>query len=68
MKAAGKSNKLLASMEDVNGDGHIDLVVKIEDQDGVFTQGSGIATLTGNLLPAFGGTAIEGTDTICITQ
>jgi hypothetical protein len=61
--ARGKAN--LAAYEDVNADGFTDLVVKIEDVDGTFTQGSGTATLTGNLL---GGTPILGTGDICITQ
>jgi hypothetical protein len=68
VSAKGKSNKLLAAYEDVNGDDFTDLVLKIEDVDGTFTQGSGSATLTGNLLPEFGGTPIEGTGEICITQ
>ena len=61
--ARGKSNKLMAHIEDVNGDGFDDLVVQIEDVDGTFTSGSGTATLTGNL---FDGTAFEGSDEICI--
>jgi hypothetical protein len=63
--ARGKANKLLAAYEDVNTDGFTDLVIKIEDVDGTFTQGSGTATLTGNLLD---GTSILGTGDICITQ
>lgn len=63
VKAVGKSNKLLASIEDVNGDGFDDLVVKIEDVDGAFTSGSGTATLTGQL---WDGTPFEATDEICI--
>lgn len=63
VRAAGKSNKLLAHYEDVNGDGFEDLVIQIEDSDGVFQNGEGTATLTGNL---FDGTPIEGTDSICI--
>ncbi len=62
----GKSNKLLAHIEDVNGDGFDDLVVQIEDVDGIFTSGTGTATLTGTLLPEFGGASIQGTDNICI--
>ena len=50
VKAAGKINKLLANIEDVNS-------------DGVFSSGSRTATLTGKL---FDGTPIEGTDSICI--
>lgn len=63
--AKGKSNKLLAAIEDVNNDGYLDLVIKIEDVDGTFTQGSGMATLTGNL---YDGTPIIGYGDICITQ
>lgn len=66
IKAVGKSNKLLASVEDVNGDGYDDLVVKIEDIDGTFSSGDGTAILTGNLYPEYDGTAIEGTDAICV--
>lgn len=64
----GKADKLLAAYEDVNGDGFMDLVVKIEDVDGTFTQGSGYATLTGFLYAEFGGNPIEGVGDICITQ
>lgn len=64
--ARGKSNKLLAHIEDVNGDGFDDLVVQIEDVDGSFTSGSGTATLSGNLFPEYGGTPIQGSDNICV--
>jgi hypothetical protein len=64
--ARGKAEKLLAHVEDVNGDGFDDLVLNIEDTDGTFSSGSGTATLTGNLLTAFGGTPIQGTDAICV--
>jgi len=40
VKAVGKSNKLLAHYEDVNTDGYEDLVVQIEDMDGVFNEGT----------------------------
>jgi len=53
------------NIEDVNGDGFDDLVVKIIDADGTYAVGTGTATLTGQL---FDGTPIEGTDSICITQ
>jgi hypothetical protein len=66
VKSAGKSNKLLASIEDVNKDGFNDLVVKIEDKDGTFVSGAGTAKLTGNLYAQYGGTAIEGSDDICV--
>jgi hypothetical protein len=61
--ARGKSNKLLAHIEDTNGDGFDDLVVQIEDVDGTFASGSGTATLTGNL---WDGTPFEGSDEICV--
>jgi hypothetical protein len=63
VRVVGKSDKLQAHIEDVNNDGCDDLVVQIEDQDGVFENGETEATITGNL---YDGTAIEGTDTICI--
>jgi hypothetical protein len=66
IRAVGKSNKLLAHIEDVNGDGFPDLVVKIEDTDGTFTSGAGTAAVTGNLLEEFNGTEFQGTDFICI--
>ena len=53
------------NIEDVNGDGFDDLVVKIIDTDGTYEVGTGTATLIGQL---FDGTQIEGTDSICITQ
>ena len=65
IKAVGKSNKLLAHIADVNEDGFNDLVVQIEDSDGVFTPGDTTATVTGNL---FDGTPFEGADTICIVD
>ncbi|NIM50256.1 MAG: hypothetical protein GTO22_13570 [Gemmatimonadales bacterium] len=61
--AQGKSNKLLAHLEDVNGDGYDDLVVQIEDQDGVFTSGTTTGIVTGNL---YSGKPFEGSDELCI--
>jgi hypothetical protein len=66
IKTVGKSDKLLASIEDANGDGYADLVVKIEDIDGTFSPGDSTAVLTGNLYPEYGGIAIEGSDAICV--
>ncbi len=63
VKAVGKGDKLLAHIEDVNGDGYDDLVVQIQDQDGTFTSGSGTATVTGSLTDS---TPFEGSDSICI--
>ncbi len=63
VRVAGKSNKLLAHIEDVNSDGFDDLVCQVEDFDGVFELGDESATLTGEL---YDGTPITGTDSICI--
>lgn len=63
VKMAGKSNKLLARIEDVNEDGFDDLMLQIEDVDGSFEPGDTEAVLTGNLVD---GTPFQGTDTICI--
>jgi len=63
VKMVGKSDKLLAHIEDVNGDSIPDLVVQIQDADGAFASGETMATLTGNL---FDGTPFEGEDSICI--
>ncbi len=53
----------LCSIEDWNDDGHLDMVCHFEDEPGNWTEGDSTATLTGSLLD---GTAIEGTDSICI--
>ena len=66
LKIVGKGNKYLAHIEDVNHDGYDDLVMRIEDVDGAFAEGQTEATLSGNLYEEYGGTAIEGADTICI--
>jgi parallel beta-helix repeat protein len=63
--AKGKSNKLLVAYEDVNDDGYTDLVIKFEEIDGAFNQGSHNAVLTGTL---YDGTYIFGVGDICITQ
>ncbi len=61
VKVAGKG--VLADIEDVNGDGHPDLVVKIQDGDRNFSTGSTIATITGTMI---NGTPFHGSDSICI--
>jgi hypothetical protein len=63
VKVVGKNNTLLAHYEDVNADGFEDLIVQIQDIDGIFQEGASTATLTGNLN---NGTPIRGTDSICI--
>lgn len=62
VRVVGKGNTQ-AHIEDVNGDGLVDLVVQIEDTDGTYEEGDTIATLTGE---TFDGTQVQGTDTICI--
>jgi hypothetical protein len=63
VRAVGKSDKLLAHIEDVNGDGYDDLLIQIQDTDNTFTEGSTTAELTGSL---YDGTRIVGADAICI--
>jgi hypothetical protein len=58
----GKSGNA-GSLEDVDNDGDLDLVVQIEDVDGSYQAGDTVATLTGE---TFNGIPIWGQDTICI--
>ena len=55
--------ELLAKEEDVDDDGDIDLVVKVETESMTLEEGATTATLTGE---TFDGAAIEGTDDIVI--
>jgi len=67
VRVVGKKGNLQAHLEDVNNDGFDDLVVQIEDLDGVFAEGDTEATLTGQLLPQYGGgkaIPFEGNDSI----
>jgi hypothetical protein len=52
-----------AHIEDVNEDGLDDLMVQIEDVDGVYDEGEAIATLTGE---TFDGIPVVGSDSICV--
>jgi hypothetical protein len=61
-RVKGKSGNA-GSLEDVDGNGDLDLVVRIEDIDGVYSEGTTSATLTG---VTFDGVHIQGTDSICI--
>jgi hypothetical protein len=63
IKVVGKSEKLLAHIEDANGDGIDDLVVQIQDEDDSFASGHGTAQVTGYL---YDGTYIYGSDSICV--
>ena len=62
IRIVGKG-KTLAHIEDANGDGLDDLVVQIEDEDGIYLKGDTLATIMGDTLD---GTSIVGTDEICI--
>ena len=63
IKAVGKANKYLSHFEDVNRDGYEDLVVQIQDEDGMLEEGTVLATVSGNL---FDGTIFSGEELICI--
>lgn len=65
VRVKGKSGNA-GSYSDVNGDGFVDLVVQIEDTDGVYDLGDSVGTLTGYLKPDYGGHLIQGSDSICI--
>lgn len=55
------NNQRMAHVEDINGDGRLDLVVQIIDD--LTLVGNGSATLEGN---TFDGTEIRGSDSICV--
>jgi len=59
-KVRGKS-MTAGALEDVDGDGDLDLVVQIVDTDGVFVEGSTTATV---IAATYDGTPITGLDTI----
>ena len=65
LKTVGKAEKALYHYEDVNGDGFEDLVVQIQDEDGVFEPGEGVASVTGLLLD---GRSFTGSDSIKVTH
>ena len=51
-------------LQDVNEDGFLDLVSHYKQKETGIACGDTEATLSGNLLPALGGTPIEGTDSV----
>lgn len=57
------SNRPLVNYEDVNGDGIEDLVVQIEDSEGVLEAGTNVVRITALLND---GTLLEGSDSICV--
>ena len=63
VKISQKNNKFLAHYDDVNYDGHEDLVVKMEDINSDIEGLSGTAKLTCKL---YDGTPLEGFDSICL--
>lgn len=69
------NNRPQCSFEDVSGDftypegapdGYVDLVCQFVDDAGTWVPGDSTATVNGNLLTEYGGTPIEGSDSICI--
>ena len=65
VKMVGKADRALSHIEDVNDDGFDDLVVQIQDEDGIFEPGIGEAIIMGLLED---GRNFEGSDYICVTQ
>jgi hypothetical protein len=65
LKTVGKADRALYHYEDVNGDGFEDLVIQIQDEDGVFEPGEGVATVTGLLVD---GRTFVGSDSIKVTH
>ena len=63
VRLVGKKENIQAHIEDVNRDGLDDLVLQIEDQDGIYEEGDAVATLEGQ---TFDGYPIKGSDSICI--
>jgi len=65
----------LCHLEDISGDfsypeglqdGYIDLICQFEDDSSMWVSGEDEAVLSGYLLPEYGETQIEGSDSICV--
>jgi hypothetical protein len=69
-RGSAKAPKLSYSIADVNGDGYPDMMLFFSIQAlvaaGVLTSTTTSLTVTGYLYPAYGGTAISGTDSVNI--
>lgn len=63
VKRVGRSDKLLAHIEDVDGDDIDDMVVQIQDEAGTFPIGFSNATLTWEF---YDGMSFSATDEICV--
>lgn len=61
-RVKGKSGNA-GSLEDVDNDGDLDLVVHIIDEDGLYEEDDTLAILTGT---TYSGAPLQGRDTICI--
>ncbi|MGD8727998.1 MAG: hypothetical protein PVH40_10155 [Gemmatimonadales bacterium] len=63
VRVVGNAGNLLATLEDVNSDGLLDLLVHIDTQGLELESGDAVAVLRAS---TYGGDAIEGTDTVRI--
>jgi hypothetical protein len=60
-----KSARLMVAYEDINDDGYLDMVVKVEDVEGTYSPGMGVGTLEGVL---GNGRHILGVGDICVRK
>jgi hypothetical protein len=63
VRVVGKKGNIQAHIDDVNGDGLNDLMVQIEDTDGIYEEGDTIAVLS---CATFSGKEFWGADSLCI--
>jgi hypothetical protein len=62
----GKSEKLMARLEDVDGDGDYDLMLQVDTESMADLGDGGEVILTGYTYEEFGGEEIQGTDSVII--